>query len=104
MGLGTAAIAALLILALGCVAPRNLRSVPLPTLIRQSTVEAVDPSKAGAADVSFTAGLVDQAIDGLGLMGVGGHTVDEVADLRTLPSQTKRAALLMLRLAQEFQR
>ena len=62
-------------------------------------VGAVDPAAAGAADISFTAGLVDMALDGLGLMGSGGHTLEETADLSTLPSQTKRAALLMYRLA-----
>jgi glutamate carboxypeptidase len=60
----------------------------------------VDPRNAGAADVSFTAGLVDMAIDGLGLLGDGDHTVDEIADLRTLPMQTKRAAVLLYRLTQ----
>jgi len=64
-------------------------------------VRPVDPEAAGAADVSFTAGLVDMAIDGLGLMGSGGHTVDETADLSTLPSQTQRAALLMYRIARD---
>lgn len=64
-------------------------------------VRAVDPAAAGAADVSFTAGLVDMAIDGLGLMGRAGHTVEETADLSTLPSQTKRAALLMYRIAMD---
>lgn len=63
-------------------------------------VEAVNPRNAGAADVSFTAEHVDMAIDGLGLMGTGGHTVEETADLTTLPSQTKRAALLMYRISQ----
>jgi len=62
-------------------------------------VSAVDPAAAGAADISFTAGLVEMALDGLGLMGSGGHTTDETADLSTLPSQTKRAALLMYRLS-----
>lgn len=64
-------------------------------------VAAVDPSRAGAADVSFTAGLVGRAMDGVGLMGKGGHTVEEVADLRTLPVQAERVALLFLRLAEE---
>lgn len=63
-------------------------------------VDAVNPRNAGAADVSFTADHVDMAIDGLGLMGTGGHTVEETADLRTLPSQAKRAAVLMYRIAQ----
>lgn len=61
-------------------------------------VTAVDPSAAGAADISFTAGRVEMALDGLGLMGEGGHTVQETADLTTLPSQAKRAAVLMYRL------
>jgi glutamate carboxypeptidase len=61
-------------------------------------VSAVDPGAAGAADISFTAGRVVMALDGLGLMGEGGHTERETADLATLPSQTKRAAVLMYRL------
>ena len=60
-------------------------------------VTAVDPDRAGAADVSFVAAHVPMIIDGIGLMGDGGHTVEETADLRTLPSQTKRAALLIYR-------
>jgi glutamate carboxypeptidase len=63
-------------------------------------VTAIDPRNAGAADVSFVADLVPRILDGLGLMGSGGHTVDETADLRTLPSQTRRAAVLLHRLAQ----
>jgi glutamate carboxypeptidase len=62
-------------------------------------VTAVDPDRAGAADVSFVAGHVPMILDGIGLMGDGGHTVKETADLATLPSQTKRAALLLFRLA-----
>ena len=62
-------------------------------------VTAVDPRNAGAADVSFTAGFVDMAIDGLGPGGGNDHTVDEWIDLPTLAIQTKRAAVLMHRLA-----
>ncbi|HEY3217393.1 MAG TPA: M20/M25/M40 family metallo-hydrolase [Candidatus Eisenbacteria bacterium] len=61
-------------------------------------VEAVDPSRAGAADVSFTEGRVKMAIDGIGLRGEGGHTVEETADLAWLAPQAKRAALMMARL------
>jgi glutamate carboxypeptidase len=61
-------------------------------------VIAVNPRKAGAADISFVANEVEMALDGLGLMGSGGHTVKEVADIATLTSQAKRAALLMLRI------
>ncbi len=62
-------------------------------------VTAVDPRNAGAADVAFTAGLVQMAIDGLGAGGGDDHTVDEWIDLPTLAMQAKRAAVLMLRLA-----
>ncbi|HKJ03323.1 MAG TPA: hypothetical protein VJ997_12740, partial [Longimicrobiales bacterium] len=61
-------------------------------------VTAVDPRNAGAADVSFTSGLVDSAMDGLGPGGGNDHTVDEWIDLPTLALQTKRAAVLLYRL------
>jgi glutamate carboxypeptidase len=63
-------------------------------------VTAVNPRNAGAADVSFTAGLVDSAIDGLGPGGGGDHTEAEWIDLPTLAVQTQRAAVLMLRLTE----
>lgn len=62
-------------------------------------VRAVNPRDAGAADISFTAPYIPMAMDGLGLRSSGGHTVNEKADLRTLPMQTKRAAILLYRLA-----
>jgi glutamate carboxypeptidase len=62
-------------------------------------VTAVNPDLAGAADVSFVAGHVPMILDGVGLMGDGGHTVEETADLRTLPTQTKRAVVLLYRLS-----
>ena len=62
-------------------------------------VTAVDPRNAGAADVSFTAGFIETAIDGLGPGGGNDHTVEEWIDLPTLAMQTKRAAVLMHRLA-----
>lgn len=61
----------------------------------------VNPRKAGAADISFVANHVDMALDGLGLMGVGGHTIKEVADIQTLASQAKRAAVLMYRISEQ---
>jgi glutamate carboxypeptidase len=63
-------------------------------------VEAVSPDRAGAADVSFVADEVPAIIDGVGLMGHDDHTPAETADLTTLPSQTKRAAILLYRLSQ----
>jgi metal-dependent amidase/aminoacylase/carboxypeptidase family protein len=61
-------------------------------------VTAVSPDRAGAADVSFVAGEVKMILDGVGLMGHDDHTVKETADLTTLPSQTKRMAVLLYRL------
>ncbi|HEX2494303.1 MAG TPA: M20/M25/M40 family metallo-hydrolase [Steroidobacter sp.] len=61
-------------------------------------VTAVDPRRAGAADISFAADHVDMAIDGLGLLGGNAHTPEEFADLRTFPIQTQRLAVLLYRL------
>jgi glutamate carboxypeptidase len=65
------------------------------------SVTAVDPRSAGAADVSFTAGLVEMALDGLGPGGGDDHTVNEFIDLPTLSLQAKRAAVLLYRLSRE---
>jgi glutamate carboxypeptidase len=62
-------------------------------------VTAVNPDRAGAADVSFAAAHVSMIIDGIGLMGNSDHTPQETADLSTLPSQTRRAALLLYRIS-----
>jgi glutamate carboxypeptidase len=62
-------------------------------------VTAVDPDRAGAADVSFVAGHVPMILDGIGLMGHSDHSPQETADLTTLPSQTKRAAVFLYRLS-----
>jgi glutamate carboxypeptidase len=61
-------------------------------------VTAVDPDRAGAADVSFVAGEVPMILDGIGMRGDGGHTVNETADLASFPTQIARAALLLSRL------
>jgi glutamate carboxypeptidase len=66
--------------------------------IGAGAVTASDPRRAGAADISFTAGRVAMALDGIGLMGRDDHSEQETADLTTLPSQTKRAAVLIYRL------
>src|SRR3954470_12483151 len=63
-------------------------------------VVAVSPDRAGAADVSFISAIVPSIIDGMGLMGHDDHSPDETADLTTLPSQTKRTAVLLYRLQQ----
>jgi glutamate carboxypeptidase len=66
--------------------------------IGAGSVVAVDPSRAGAADVSFIASIVPMIIDGIGLSGHDDHTDKETADLRMLAPQTKRAALVIYRL------
>src|SRR6185295_17784222 len=57
-------------------------------------VTAVDPRRAGAADISYAADYVEMAIDGIGLLGHGNHTPHDVADLRTLPIQSQRLPVL----------
>lgn len=64
-------------------------------------VEAVNPRNAGAADISFAADHVDMALDGLGLMGEGGHTKDEVADMTSFIKNMHKAAILMYRLSEQ---
>jgi glutamate carboxypeptidase len=63
------------------------------------TVTAVSPDKAGAADVSFVAGEVKMILDAVGLKGHDDHSPQETADLTTLPTQTKRAAVFLARIA-----
>ncbi len=63
----------------------------------------VDPSKAGAADVSFIAGIVPMIIDGVGLAGHDDHSPQETADLRSLSIRAKRAAVTLYRLSQAKQ-
>lgn len=66
-------------------------------------VEPVDPRRAGAADISFAANHVDMALDGLGLMGDGGHTKDEVADMDSFAKNIQKAAILIYRLSAQYQ-
>ena len=63
------------------------------------SVTAVSPDKAGAADVAFIAGEVSSVIDAVGLKGHDDHSPGETADLSTLAVQTKRAAVLLSRIA-----
>ena len=60
---------------------------------------ALDPSKRGAADISFAAPYAD-SLAGLGALGEGGHTPDESLDLTSLPLAIKRAAILIYRIAE----
>jgi glutamate carboxypeptidase len=61
---------------------------PLPSL---------DPSRRGAADISFVAPYAD-ALGGLGAQGENMHSPEERLDLDSLPTAIKRAAVLIYRL------
>ena len=63
----------------------------------QGGVQAYDPGKRGAADVSFVAKYVD-CLDGLGTMGYGAHTPKETVNLKTIEALTERTAILIYRL------
>lgn len=63
-------------------------------------ISAVNPRNAGAADISFAASHVDMSLDGLGLMGSGGHTKDEIADMSSFAKNMQKAAILIYRLSQ----
>jgi glutamate carboxypeptidase len=62
-------------------------------------VTAVDPRRAGAADISYVGDYVEMAIDGMGMGGANDHTINETGDLESLRIQAKRAAVLILRLS-----
>jgi len=62
------------------------------------SVSGNDPTSRGAADISFVAPHVD-GIDGLGPWGGGAHSPSEWIDLSSLVKATKRAAILLHRLA-----
>jgi len=61
---------------------------------------ALDPSRRGAADVSFVAPYTD-ALAGLGANGEGGHTPNESLELDSMTLAIKRAAILIYRLSRE---
>lgn len=61
-------------------------------------LQPFDPGGRGAADVSFVAPYVEAAMDGLGPVGDGSHSVEETVDLASIGIATKRAALLIYRL------
>lgn len=59
---------------------------------------ALDPSRRGAADISFVAPYA-HGLAGLGPYGRGGHSPDEGLDMTSIPIAIKRAAILIHRLA-----
>ena len=62
-------------------------------------MQELDPSKRGAADISFVSPYTD-AIAGMGPRGEGGHTPHESIYLLSMPLAIKRAAILIYRLSQ----
>ena len=60
-------------------------------------MQELDPSRRGAADVSFVSPYTD-ALAGLGPLGTGGHTPNETIDLTSMSLAIKRAAILIYRL------
>ena len=63
-------------------------------------MEALDPLKRGAGDISFVANDVAGLV-GLGVSSMGDHAPGETADLTSIRRQAKRAAILMTRLSRE---
>lgn len=64
-------------------------------------VVPLDPAKRGAGDISYVASIVPANLVGLGAHGVFEHSQQEAIELRSLPIQTKRAAILIYRLTHE---
>ena len=62
------------------------------------SLEPLDPSKRGAADISFIAPYVDAALAGMGPEGEGAHSENEWLDLTSFPKTTTRSAILIYRL------
>ena len=66
----------------------------------RGAMQVLDPSKRGAADISFVSPFSD-SIAGLGALGSGGHTPDETLDLNSMSLAIKRTALLIYRLSRQ---
>jgi glutamate carboxypeptidase len=60
----------------------------------------LDPAERGAGDISFVAKDVDGLV-GLGAAASGTHTAGETVDIPSIARESKRAAILMSRLARE---
>ena len=64
---------------------------------------ALDPSRRGAADISFVAPYAD-SLAWLGALGRGAHSPNEELDLTSMSVAIKRAAFLIYRLSRESHR
>ena len=60
-------------------------------------VEALDPGRRGAGDISFVGPILD-GLDGLGAIGTGSHAPDERVNLNALKMQTERTAIFLERI------
>jgi len=69
--------------------------------LKQGAINAYDPGKRGAADISFVAAYVDGALGGLGSMGSGAHTPQETVNLKTFEALTQRTAVFLYRLIRQ---
>lgn len=64
-------------------------------------IKPLPASLRGAGDISHIAHIVPANLSGLGVMGIGAHSVIETIDLSSLPIQTKRAAVFIYRLTHD---
>ncbi len=76
---------------------RNMLSSINQSLGREA-MPILDPSRRGAADISFVAAYSD-SLAGMGAYGDGGHTPQESLDLDSLPLAIQRAAIMIYRLS-----
>lgn len=65
------------------------------------SIIALDPALRGAADISHVALITQANLDGLGPVGTSAHSEKETLDIKSLPIQTQKAAILMYRLAND---
>jgi glutamate carboxypeptidase len=63
-------------------------------------MEALDPGKRGAADISFVAPYTP-GLAGMGVYGSGSHSPEERVELASITVAAKRAAILIYRLLKE---
>ena len=63
-------------------------------------VGTVDPADRGAGDIAYVSNLIS-GLDGLGADGAGAHAPGESVDLASMPTLTKRAAILIYRLTRQ---
>jgi glutamate carboxypeptidase len=61
----------------------------------------LDPMLRGGGDISSVAHLIEGGLIGMGPAGEGSHAPGETVDLKSLPLQAKRAAVMMYRLSME---